>query len=261
MSSREDSLRTTANDLLAAYPSCEPIAPPRTVVADLDIADAYAIQQIQEKDFVARGHKVIGRKVGLTSLAMQQQLGVDSPDFGFFTDADLYEVGTDIAVDRFISPKVEPELAFVLGKDLEPGATLEEARKAVKSAHLAVEIIDSRVRDWDIRLVDTIADNASFGAIVWDPTPLDLDLEEAATVHATMTLDGEVVGEGVGKDVMGDPLLPLPWLAGILDEQGTALRAGDIVLTGSFCGAVAFKAGQHLAVSYGPYGAIDVRFK
>ena len=260
MISHQDSLRSIANDLLAAYQSREPIAPPRTVVTDLDITDAYAIQQIQEKDFVARGHKVIGRKVGLTSLAMQRQLGVDSPDFGFFTDADLFEAGAAIPVDRFISPKVEPELAFVLEEDLGPGATLEEARKAVKSAHLAVEIIDSRVRDWDIRLVDTIADNASFGAIVWDPTPVDLDLEQATEVHASMALDGQVVGEGVGKDVMGDPLLPLPWLAGILDEQGTALRAGDIVLTGSFCGAVAFEAGQHLTVSYGPYGTIDVRF-
>ena len=260
MISRHDLLRSVANDLLTAYQSREPIALPRTVVGDLDIADAYTIQQFQEKDFVARGQKVIGRKVGLTSLAMQRQLGVDSPDFGFFTDADLFEVGTGISVGRFISPKVEPELAFVLGEDLGPGATLEEARKAVESAHLAVEIIDSRVRDWDIRLVDTIADNASFGAIVWDPTPVDLDLEQAKEVHASMALDGQVVGEGDGKDVMGDPLLPLPWLAGILDEQGTALRAGDIVLTGSFCGAVAFEAGQHLTVSYGPYGTIDVRF-
>lgn len=249
-----------ANDLLAAYSSKNPIVPPRETIPGLDLAGAYRIQQLQEQQLVDAGRTVVGRKVGLTSLAMQQQLGVDSPDFGFFTDADLYEIGADIDVSRFIAPKVEPELAFKLARDLPAGATMEEAKAAIESVHLAVEIIDSRVRDWDIKLVDTVADNASFGAVVWDPTPLDVALEDLPKVSARMELDGEFAGEGEGSAVMGDPVAPLPWLANILHEQGTALNAGDIVISGSFCAAAAIAAGQKLVVDYGQHGSITLRF-
>ncbi|WIM69274.1 2-keto-4-pentenoate hydratase [Corynebacterium suedekumii] len=249
-----------AKDLLDAYRTGDPIAPPRETVDGLDLDGAYRIQQLQEQAFIDAGRTVVGRKIGLTSLAMQQQLGVDSPDFGFFTDDLVFADGADIEVSRFIAPKVEPELAFILGSDLAADATIEDVHAAIASTHLAVEIIDSRVRDWDIRLVDTVADNASCGAVILDRTPVDVSLEDLPKVTAEMSIGGDLAGSGTGSDVMGHPLAPLHWLAGVLGEQGVPLKAGDIVLTGSFCGATPVVAGQRVDVDYGPYGRLSATF-
>lgn len=249
-----------AEALYVAYASKEAIIPPRKTVEGLDLAGAYRIQQLQKNAFEADGHKVIGHKIGLTSLAMQEQLGVDSPDFGFFTDRMRFNAGDQIATDVFIAPKVEPELAFTLESDLPAKATLEQVRDAIGSVHLAVEIIDSRVADWDIRLVDTVADNASCGAIVMGDEPVQISFDELRDVPATMSINGFEVGSGVGSAVMGHPLIPLQWLANTLGEQGVALKAGEIILTGSFCGAVAFTSGDVLDVDYGRYGTLSVTF-
>lgn len=253
-------ITSIADDFLEAYRTGEPIAPPRETIDGLDLDDAYRIQQLQEQAFVDAGRTVVGRKIGLTSRAMQQQLGVDSPDFGFFTDDLVFEDGAQIEVSRFIAPKVEPELAFILGRDLAADATIEDVYDAVASTHLAVEIIDSRVRDWNIRLVDTVADNASCGAVILDRTPVDISVEDLPQVTAVMSIGGEVSGSGTGADVMGHPLAPLHWLAGVLGQQGVPLKAGDIVLTGSFCGAAPVIAGQSVDVNYGPYGRLSATF-
>lgn len=251
---------TIADQLKGAYATRQPIEPPRLLVDDLDVAGAYRIQQLQEEAFAAEGHRVIGRKIGLTSVAMQQQLGVDSPDFGFFTENMLYEADSDIPVSRFISPKVEPELGFRLGSDLNPDATMAEVEAAIDSVYLAVEIIDSRVRDWDIRLVDTIADNASCGAIILSTEPVDIPVAELPDVRATMIIDDVVAGEGAGSAVMGHPVTPIVWLAHTLAEQGVQLKKGDIILSGSFCAAAPVVQGQSLSVDYGSFGRLNVRF-
>lgn len=257
----QDQIESIAADLFAAYTSKEPIQPPREIIEDMTVADAYAIQQWQEKAFEAKGDKVVGRKIGLTSLAMQKQLGVDSPDFGFFTESLLFSSDEAIAVDQFISPKVEPELGFKLAKDLAPNSSFEEVLNAIESVHLAIEIIDSRVRDWNIRLVDTVADNASCGAIVLDPEPANIPLEELTAVPARMLIGDEVTGEGTGEAVMGHPVKPIAWLTEILGEMGTTLKAGDIILSGSFCGAAPVVAGQEVIVDYGSYGTLTTSFK
>lgn len=249
-----------ANALARAYETKEPISPPRELLPDLDLAGAYRIQQLQEEQFLAAGQVLRGRKIGLTSLAMQQQLGVDSPDFGFFTDTMMYPEGTPVPVGRFIAPKVEPELGFRLAKDLSEQATMAEVIEAIDATFLAVEIIDSRVRDWDIRLVDTVADNASCGAIILGKTPVDIAPADLPAIPATMVIDGQEAGAGTGAAVMGHPLEPLVWLARTLGEQGVALRAGDVVLTGSFCAATPIAAGQSFTVDYGPYGHLAVDF-
>lgn len=254
-------LTDVADALFEAYTTLEPIAPPRELISNLGIADAYAIQQHQERAFEAAGHTVAGRKIGLTSLAMQEQLGVDSPDFGFFTDKLSYAPGTPVPVGRFISAKVEPELGFKLNKDLGTGATFDEVVNAVESVHLAVEIIDSRVRNWDITLVDTIADNASCGAVVVDPSPANIPLDKLTEVPATMYVDGAPAGSGTGAAVMGHPLRPLEWLATTLGEMDVPLKAGQIILTGSFCGATPVAAGQKLVVDYGEFGTLEVSFE
>lgn len=253
-------LDQVAEDFLGAYETKAPIAPPRTTIDNLDLAGAYRIQQLQEQAFEKSGRKVVGRKIGLTSPAMQRQLGVDSPDFGFFTEDLVFDDGAEIEVSRFIAPKVEPELAFILNRDLAADATRAEVAAAVGSVHLAVEIIDSRVADWDIKLVDTVADNASCGAIILDRTPLEITDAELPEVSATMTIEGQEAGTGTGADVMGHPLAPLHWLAATLGEQGVPLKAGDIILTGSFCGAAPVIAGQRVEVDYGAYGQLSATF-
>lgn len=251
---------SVARALADAYRTREPIAPPRELIDGLDVAGAYRIQQLQEQQFLAEGQVLRGRKIGLTSLAMQQQLGVDSPDFGFFTNAMMYPAMSIIPTDRFIAPKVEPELAFRLGADLSASATMEEVIAAIDGTFLAVEIIDSRVRDWDIRLVDTIADNASCGAVVLSKEPVAIAPEDLPAVTATMVMDGQPAGSGTGAAVMGHPLQPLVWLAHTLGEQGVALTRGNIILTGSFCGATPIVPGGHLTVDYGPYGHLSMDF-
>lgn len=256
-----DVLEAVAQDFLAAYTSGDPIAPPRDTIADLDLAGAYRIQQLQEQAFEAAGRRVVGRKIGLTSLAMQKQLGVDSPDFGFFTEDLVFHDGDEINVSGFIAPRVEPELAFVLGKDLAPDASYDDVIAAIGAVHLAVEIIDSRVRDWDIRLVDTVADNASCGAVILSAETINVAPEDLPQVTATMSIGAEVAGTGTGADVMGDPIAPLHWLVGVLGEQGVTLTAGDIILTGSFCAAAPVIAGQTVDVDYGPHGRLTATFR
>lgn len=250
---------TVAHDLFTAYDSGEPVAPPRTIIDNLGLDDAYRIQQIQEQAFTARGEKVVGRKIGLTSAAMQRQLGVDSPDFGFFTDAMVYHDTDPIPTARFIAPKVEPELGFRLSRDLSANPSLNEAAEAIDAVYLAVEIIDSRVRDWDITLVDTVADNASCGAVILSD-PVDIPLDQLTAVTATMTIDGRVAGQGTGTDVMGHPLEPLKWLAGVLAAQSVPLKAGDIILTGSFCGAAPVTPGADVEIDYGDFGRLSLTF-
>lgn len=250
-----------ADALFSAYATRQPIAPPRLTLPELDLAGAYAIQQFQERAFESQGHRVVGRKIGLTSLAMQQQLGVDSPDFGFFTDRMVYSEGDSIDVSQFIDPKIETELAFRLGMDLALDADFDAVVAAVDKTYLAAEIIDSRVRDWDIRLVDTVADNASCGAVVIGKTPIDVPVSELPEVAVTMRIDGATRGAGTGADVMGHPLNPLVWLARTLGEQGVTLRAGDLILTGSFCGAAPVAAGATVLCDYGHLGALTAHFQ
>lgn len=255
-----DALHDVAEDFLAAYESSQPIQPPRETIANLDVAGAYRIQQLQEQAFIDRGEKVVGRKIGLTSVAMQRQLGVDSPDFGFFTDDMMYRDTDPIPTARFIAPKVEPELGFRLGRDLPADPSLDEVAAAIDATYLAVEIIDSRVRDWDITLVDTVADNASCGAVILSAEPVDIPLDELPQVSAVMSIDGVEAGRGTGADVMGHPLEPLKWLAGVLAAQSVPLKAGDIILTGSFCGAAPVTPSADVEVDYGAFGTLSITF-
>ena len=166
-------LNAAAHELLAAYRTLVPVAPLRDRLEDMNVQDAYEVQTAQLEHHVAAGRVLAGRKVGLTSLAMQRQLGVDSPDFGFFFEDMVHHDEARIPAGGFIQPKVEPELGFVLKASLQgPGVTLEQAAAAIGAIYPAIEIIDSRIRDWDIKLVDTIADNASCGAIAVGSTAI-----------------------------------------------------------------------------------------
>lgn len=259
---RSATLEAVAHELLRAYDSREPVAPIRDRLPDVTLDDAYAVQLTQRQARLDAGRRIVGHKVGLTSLAMQRQLGVDSPDFGFVTDDAVFRDGDTVGADRFIAPKVEPEFGFVLSSDLRgPGVDPEQARAATGEVFAALEIIDSRIADWDIRLVDTVADNASGAAIALGATPLDVDPRAPLDdVRCTLVVDGQDRGSGTGADVLGDPFVAVAWLANTLGERGITLEAGQIVLPGSFCAAYPVRAGSTATADFPGLGSVTIHF-
>lgn len=211
-----------------------PCLPVRDLIGRDDLDAAYAVQQLLTQYRVAGGARVIGRKIGLTSTAVQEQLGVDQPDFGVLFDDMAHTNGATIAFETVLQPRVEAEIAFVLAADLDQG-TLEvaEVRAAVAYAVPALEICGSRVADWDISFGDTVADNASSGAFVLGTDRTTLDLVEPREVEMSMTIDGETASTGTGAACLGDPLLALQWLARRALDLGDPLRAGHVVLSGA----------------------------
>lgn len=263
MSDRSAQHQQLAEALLNAYETKVAIPPLRDQMDNMTVEDSYAIQLIQENHLKAKGQKLIGRKIGLTSLAMQKKLGVDSPDFGFMFDDPRF-IGNDDAhfnSKDFLQPRIEPEVAFYLKHDLAgPGITLEQAIDAIDTVHMAIEVVDSRVANWDIHLVDTVADNASYGAIAWSKQPMDIDKADLTEFPCKLIVDGKVVDEGKGSDIMGHPAAPLQWLANTLGEQGVALEAGQVVLPGSPVAMIAVDAGTSVTADYGKYGTFTIHF-
>jgi 2-keto-4-pentenoate hydratase len=241
-----------AAELAYAERTRRPVAPLTERHPGLSVEDAYAVQQVNVERRTAAGERIVGRKVGLTSLAMQRQLGVDEPDFGAILDPMVLPDGGTLRLDELIAPRIEAEIAFRLGRDL-AGADVDlaAARAAVSEVTLALEIIDSRVADWRIALVDTIADNASSARVVaGPPTPADPDLLASLTVEVLrVTEDGAEVGTGRGDAVLGDPLEAVAWLARRLHGLGGGLRAGDLVLAGAVHASLPMRPGSRIQVT------------
>jgi 2-keto-4-pentenoate hydratase len=211
-----------------------PCRPVRDLIGRDEIAAAYAVQQRVNADRVAAGGVVVGRKIGLTSEAVQQQLGVDQPDLGVLFADMGYEPGAVLPAGRFLQPRVEAEVAFVLGDDLVDGdLDLSQVRAAVDHAVAALEVCDSRIADWDISFGDTVADNASSGAYVLSSARVRLTDLEPRQVLMRMTVTGQEVSAGTGAACLGDPLLALQWLARQARDLGDPLEAGQVVLSGA----------------------------
>jgi 2-keto-4-pentenoate hydratase len=221
---------------------------------------AYQVQRLLTERRVAAGATVIGRKIGLTSAAVQRQVGVDRPDFGTLFDDMRYEDGVEIPVGRLLQPRVEAEVAFLLAKDIEDGSDPAAIRDAVGLAFPAIEVVDSRIADWRIGITDTIADNASSGVFVVGATGTPLDAFDPAGVTMTMRRGGDVVSQGTGRDCLGDPLNALAWLAATTIELGIPLRAGDVVLSGALGPLVTVAAGDVFDAVIAPLGAVTARF-
>jgi 2-keto-4-pentenoate hydratase len=246
--------------LLAAYRG-QAIDPLTQRFPGLDVDDAYAIQLGQVAAWRKAGAVIKGHKVGLTSAAMRHQLGVDQPDFGHLTGAMFHLDSHPIDTTTFLCPKVEPEIAFILGRPLRgPGVTLAEAGASVEFVSPALEIIDSRIRDWKITLVDTIADNASSGGVVLGGTVAPLSHLDLRLMGAVLRKNGEVVGTGAGGAVLGSPLNALVWLANVLGERGVGLDAGHVVLPGSITAAVPVAPGDVVSATFAGLGSVTARF-
>ena len=256
-----DLQRDLAAELWDADRTAVPIAPLTERHPELVLADAYAIQTINIDRRVAEGQRVIGRKVGLTSKPMQKLLGVDEPDFGVLTETMVVEDGDEVDLATLVQPRVEAEMAFVMGRDLAgPGVTTGTALAAIAGVLPAIEIVDSRVADWKIKLVDTVADNASSGLIVTGGrmTPLaDVDLR---LVGVVVSRGGEVLHTGAGAAVLGNPARCVAWLANTLGAFGAGLREGDIVLPGSPHAMVAVAPGDVFRAEFAHLGPVTVRF-
>jgi 2-keto-4-pentenoate hydratase len=247
--------------LRTAAHSGEFVAPLRERYAHMDAADAYAIQRINTEQRVQEGRRVVGCKIGLTSLSVQKQLGVDQPDFGMLFDDMGYGDGEPIPAHLLHQPKIEAEVAFVLGRDLnmsEPGHV--DVLNAIEYALPALEIVGSRIANWNIKFVDTVADNASSSAYVLGSTPrklADIDLRMCGMV---LQRRGEPVSVGAGAACLGNPLNAVVWLARTMAALGTPLRAGDLVLSGALGPMVAVQPGDAFEARINGLGSVRAIF-
>jgi 2-keto-4-pentenoate hydratase len=233
-------------------------------VADLlgadDIDAAYQVQHRLTERRLAAGARIVGRKIGLTSVAVQRQVGVDRPDFGTLFDDMRYRDGAEIPIGRLLQPKAEAEVAFLLARDLPDASDPAVVRDAVALAFPAIEVVDSRIANWRIGITDTVADNASSGVFVIGDVGMAPQAFEPAAVAMTMRRAGEVVSQGTGRDCLGDPLNALAWLAATAIDVGTPLRAGDLVLSGALGPMVAVAAGDVFDAVIAPLGTVTARF-
>jgi len=228
---------------------------------DITIDDAYRIQTRILARRLAAGETVIGKKVGVTSKAVQDMLDVRQPDFGYLTSKMLYNEGEAIAIDTLIQPRAEGEIAFVLKRDLlGPGITNADVLAATEGVMACFEIVDSRIQDWKIRIQDTVADNASCGVFVLGDrlvSPRGLDLPLCGMV---LEKNGEIVATGAGAAALGSPVNAMTWLANTLGRLGIPLKAGEVILSGSLAALIPVKAGDSLRVAIGGIGSCSVRF-
>ncbi|ARS26369.1 fumarylacetoacetate hydrolase family protein [Sphingomonas sp. KC8] len=227
----------------------------------LTIDDAYAISLDALKRRQADGEKVIGKKIGVTSKAVQDMLGVHQPDFGFLTDQMWIEGDIDIAATGLIQPRAEAEIAFILKSDLNgPGITAADVLAATESIAPCFEIVDSRIQDWKIGIVDTVADNASCGVFVVGDARVDPRDFDLPALHVTVTKNGEPLSEGYGSAVQGSPLQAVAWLANTLGAHGVTLNAGDIILSGSLVPLAPAVAGDVFEMELHGIGRCTARF-
>lgn len=257
----DEMLGALAAELAAAARDGVPVEPLSFRHPNLGVADAYAIAQRTVTSRLAAGARLMGHKVGLTSFAMQEALGVSEPDFGSLLDDMLLSDGATTALGRWIQPRIEPEIAFLLDRPLVgPAVTAGDVRVATRAVAPALEIIDSRVTDWRITLVDTVADNASSAAFVvgpWVPIEAAPDLRG---VEGVLEVNGVDVERGMGSAVLGNPAEAVAWLVNTLAALGQSVAAGAIVMPGSMTRAVTLAAGDRVRARFAGIGAVTIVF-
>nr|BAH79101.1 2-hydroxypenta-2,4-dienoate hydratase [Paenibacillus sp. JJ-1b] len=238
------------------------VEPLTAIDAELTVHDAYQVQLINIDKKVKSGSVIVGKKIGLTSLAMQQLLKVDQPDYGHLLDDMVVENGGVIPFSRMLQPRVEAEIAFVLKQDLiGPNVSALDVLLATDYVLPALEIVDSRVADWKIKLQDTIADNASSGLYVLGGKPVKPDAIDLPLVGSVLYKNGEIMNTGVGAAALGDPAVCVAWLANKLFEFGISLKAGEVILSGALSAAVHAKPGDHFTARLAHLGEVSVSFQ
>jgi 2-keto-4-pentenoate hydratase len=246
--------------LYEAEQTARPIAPLTTEHPGLTVEQAYAIQQVLMGKRL-ENHKIVGRKVGLTSKAMQQLLGVDQPDFGLLLDDMQILDGGNCPVNELIQPKVEPEIAFVMAQDLSgPNLSAEQVLAATAYVVPALEIVDSRIINWQIKLADTVADNASSSRFVLGSSQHPPEAFDLRLMGMLLWKNGELIETGAGAAALGHPANAVAWLGNKLAEFGAGFKAGEVVLPGALCKALAVERGDEIKAEFYGIGAVSVRF-
>jgi 2-keto-4-pentenoate hydratase len=234
------------------------------IVSDPEITvdDAYYIQLENIKKKLEAGQKIVGKKIGLTSVAVQKMLGVDEPDYGHLLDTMVVENGGTIDTKDMLQPKVEGEIAFILKKDLKgPNVTAVDVIQATDYVVPALEIVDSRIQDWKISLRDTVSDNASSGLYVLGGKPTKLEDINLELVGMALYQNGEVSNTGVGAAALGNPATCVAWLANRLADYDITLKAGEVILSGALSGMVAANPGDNFVARFAHLGQVSVNFK
>ncbi|MBB6626035.1 fumarylacetoacetate hydrolase family protein [Nocardioides sp. KIGAM211] len=257
----DDVRREVAAALAAAERDRRPIPPLRETWPEIDVVDAYEVQLLNIRRRLATGATVHGHKVGLSSRAMQEMMGVDEPDYGHLLSDMAVSEDRPVSAGRYCYPRVEVEVGFVLGADLPgEGCTEDDVLAATEAVAPAIELIDSRIRDWDIRIGDTIADNASSAGYVLGPDrvkPADLDLR---SIEARLTRNGEQVAEGRSDAVLGNPVTAVAWLARKVATFGVTLEAGNVILPGSVHRAIDVRPGDDFEAVLDGLGTVRLSF-
>jgi 2-keto-4-pentenoate hydratase len=249
-----------AQALLNARTDRIPIAPFTENDPELTVEDGYAIQQELVALLTGRGETISGYKLGLTSLPMQQLLGVDQPDFGPVFASTIHRDGATLSMTDFIAPRVEAEIAVVLKDDLTgPHCTPAQAYQASAGLLAALEIVDSRIINWQIKIADTIADLASSGAIALSSNVIPIDSIDPRLIGMVFTKNGEVIATGAGAAALGDPLAAVAWLANTLAPMGIHLPAGSVIMTGALHAMVPITAGDVFRAEFAHLGPITLR--
>lgn len=245
----------------AAHRSGTPCAPIRDVIDGQDVARAYAVQRLLVDARIADGHRRTGRKIGITSPAVQALLGVDQPDFGvLFADMHIEDNGI-VDLSRLLQPRIEAEIAFVLARDIRDRvSSLDDVAAAVGVARPALEIVDSRIANWDITVADTVADNASNAMYVLGEQSVEIAAIDPAAVEMVLYRNGDAVSTGTGAVCLGNPLTALYWLANVAIDNGDPLRAGEVVITGALGPFAAVEHGDRFEATLTGLGSVCVTF-
>jgi 2-keto-4-pentenoate hydratase len=261
MNAASDAVAQAARRLREAEASGKPCAPVRELLPADDVDAAYAAQQLNTDAALASGRRLSGRKIGLTAKVVQQQLGVDQPDYGaLFADMERGD-GDEIAVGAVLQPRAEAEIALILERDLaQEQPTLADLIRAIAYAVPAIEIVGSRIANWDIRIVDTVADNASSGLYVLGGPARRVDGLDLRACRMTMAKNAQQVSSGDGAACLGNPLHAALWLARRMVKSGTPLRSGDTIMTGALGPMVAALPGDAIAAEMSGVGSVRTIF-
>lgn len=263
MAVEQSLIEKAALQLRTAAETGIPCAPVRDVLGtETDIDAAYAVQQLNTEHAIAAGREISGRKIGLTAEVVQQQLGVSEPDFGpLFADM-CFADGVDIPAGRMLQPRAEAEIAVVLEDDLDKGEhCVVDIINATAYVLPSLELVDSRIADWNIRIVDTVADFASSGLYVVGSRPVALADLDLRTVTMSMSQNGTEVATGTGVACLGNPLHAATWLANVMVARGTPLRAGECIMTGSLGAMVPIAEGDMIAADFGELGTVTTTLR
>lgn len=257
-----ETVESAAKRIWHAHESGEVCPPVRDLIGMVDVATAYAVQETNTKRWLAGGRRIVGRKIGLTSKAVQTQLGVDQPDFGMLYADMLVKSGDAVKMSSVLQPKVEAEIALILKSPLTKTAhTPEDITAATDYAVAAIEIVGSRIANWDIKIADTIADNASSGLFVLSSKKVPLSAFDPVNCKMVMTKGGaEQVSAGTGAACLGSPLIAAVWLADTMVRVGRPLQAGDVVMTGALGPMAKVAAGDTFEAVIDGLGPVKVTF-